>query len=143
MTLFFNFNDFLMCLNILFCVLELLKFSSSGSILINLQSSSSESQLKKIQNAGKNENATTIRLSNENFYKNKLINELYLTERQTKKLIKKIENNMSTDIKLSNFLPKLIKPVISIGKNILAPLGLSAAMSATDTAIQKNVWIWG
>ena len=66
---------------------------------------------------------------------------------------------MSTDIKLSkvqinkiikeggnlgrllmNFLPKLIKPAISIGKNILAPLGLSAAMSATDAAIQKKMY---
>ena len=72
-----------------------------------------------------------------------------------KKIVKKIENNMSTDIKLSktqiyktikeagnlgrlliSFLPKLIKPAISIGKNILAPLGLSAAISATDAAIQ-------
>ena len=62
---------------------------------------------------------------------------------------------MSTDIKLSkvqinkivkegrnlgklsiSFLPKLIKPAILIGKNILAPLGLSAAMLATDAAIQ-------
>ena len=76
-----------------------------------------------------------------------------------KKLINKIENNMSSDIKLSkaqinkiikeggilgrllmNFLPKLIKPAISIGKNILAPLGLSAAMSATDAAIQKKMY---
>ena len=39
-----------------------------------------------------------------------------------------------------NFLPKLIKPVISVGKNILAPLGLSAAMSATDAAIQKKMY---
>ena len=63
---------------------------------------------------------------------------------------------MSTDIKLSkvqinkvikeggnlgrllrNFLPKLIKP--AIGKNILTLLGLSAVMSYTDAAIQKNV----
>ena len=62
---------------------------------------------------------------------------------------------MSTDIKLSkvqinkiikegrnlgklsmSFLPKLIKPTILIGKNILAPLDLSAAMLATDAAIQ-------
>ena len=69
---------------------------------------------------------------------------------------------MSTDIKLSKaqinkliksggalgsillrFLPKLIKPDISLRKNILAPLGLSAAMSATDTAInKKNAWLW-
>ena len=75
------------------------------------------------------------------------------------KLIDKIRNNMSTDVKLSkvqinkiikeggnlgnfliSFLPKLIQPAISIGKNILAPLGLSAAMSATDTAIQKKMY---
>ena len=66
---------------------------------------------------------------------------------------------MSTDIKLSkaqinkiikegrnlgrllmNFLPKLIKPAVSIGKNILAPLGLRATISATDAAIQKKMY---
>ena len=65
---------------------------------------------------------------------------------------------MSTDIKLSKaqinksrkeegalgsilarFLPKLIKPAISLGKNILAPLFLSVATSATDAAISKKV----
>ena len=118
-----------------------------------------DSQLKKLKNAIKNKNGTTIRLGNENFNKNELIHESYLTERQIKKLIGKIENNMSTDIKLSkaqinkiikeggnlgrllmNFLPRLIKPTISIRKNILAPLGLSAAMSATDAAFQKNMY---
>ena len=118
-----------------------------------------ESQLKKLQNAVKNKNATTIRCSNTNCNKNKLIHELYLTERLMKKLINKIENNMSTNIKLSttqinktikeggnlgrllmNFLPKLIQPAISIEKNILASLGLSAAMSATDAAIQKKMY---
>ena len=39
---------------------------------------------------------------------------------------------------LGRLLPKLIKPAISLGKNILAPLGLSAAMSATDAVIQKK-----
>ena len=86
---------------------------------------------------------------------------MYLAEQQLNKLRKTIKNNMSTDIKLRKvqinkiikeggnlgrilmkFLPKLIKPAISIGKNILAPLGLSAAMSTTDVAIEKNVWIW-
>ena len=38
-----------------------------------------------------------------------------------------------------SFLPKLIKPAISLRKNILAPPGLSAAMSATDAAIQKKL----
>ena len=44
---------------------------------------------------------------------------------------------------VARFLPKLIKPVLSLGKNILAPLGLSAAMSATDAAIQKKVHDYG
>ena len=120
--------------------------------LINLQ-------LKKIVDAVKNKNGTTMRLSNKSFNKNQLIHELYLTERQLNKLREKIENSMSTDIKVSkvhinkiikeggnlsrllmSFLPKLIKPAISIGKNILAPLGLRAAMSATDAAIQKKMY---
>ena len=76
------------------------------------------------------------------------------------KLIDKIKNNMSTDIKLSKvqrnkilkeggnlekllmvFLPKVIKPAISLGKNILAPLGLTAAVSVTDAAIQKKCMV--
>ena len=116
-------------------------------------------QLKKIQDAVKNNNGATIRLSNKSFNKNQLLHELYLTEKQMTKRIDKIENNMSTDVKLSKvqinkilkegrnlgkllmgFLPKLIKPAISLGKNILAPLGLSAAMSATDAAIQKKMY---
>ena len=96
-------------------------------------------QLKKIQDAVKNNNGATIRLSNKNFNKDQLIHELYLNEQQLNKLREKIENNMSTDIKLSkvqinkiikeggnlgrllmNFLPKLIKPAISIGKKYIS-----------------------
>ena len=96
-----------------------------------------ESQLKKIQSAVKNNNGTTIRLSNKNFNKNQLSHEIYLKQKQMEKLIDKIENNLSIDIKLSkaqinkvikeggnlgilltSFLPKLIKTAISIGKNI-------------------------
>ena len=83
---------------------------------------------------------------------------MFLTQTQINKLREKVENNMSTDIKLSKgqinklikeggalgsilarFSPKLIKAALSLGKNILAHLGLSAAMSATDAAIQKKV----
>ena len=75
------------------------------------------------------------------------------------KLIDKDKNDMSTDIKLSkvqinkmikeggnldkllmSFLRKLIKSAISLGKNILAPFEVSAAMSATDAAIQKKMY---
>ena len=41
---------------------------------------------------------------------------------------------------LGRLLPKLIRPAISVGKNILAPLGLSAAMSAADAGIQKSIF---
>ena len=84
---------------------------------------------------------------------------MFLTQTQINKLRERVENNMSTDIKLSKsqinklikeggalgsilarFLPKLIKPAISLGKNILALLRLSAAMSATDAAIRKKMY---
>ena len=87
---------------------------------------------------------------------------MFLTQTQLNKLREKVENNMSTDIKLSKaqinklvkergalgsilarFLPKLIKPAISLGKNILAPLELSSAMSATDATIQEKVHGYG
>ena len=41
---------------------------------------------------------------------------------------------------LMRFLPKLIKLAVLLGKNVLASLGLSAAMSATDAAIQKRMY---
>ena len=85
-----------------------------------------------------------------------------LTQTQINKLREKVENNMSTNIKLSKaqinklikegdvlgsilarLLPKLIKPAISLGRNFLAPLGISAAMSATDAAFQKEVHGYG
>ena len=116
-------------------------------------------QLKKIQDAVKNNNGTTMRLRYKNFNKNQFLHELYLTQRLMEKLIGKFKKNMSTDIKLSkvqinkiikeggnldkllmSFLPKLIKPAISLGKKILAPLGLSASMSTTDAAIQKKMY---
>ena len=84
---------------------------------------------------------------------------MFLTQTQVNKRREKFENNMSTDIKLSKaqinklikeggalgsilarFLPKLIKPALSLGKNIFAPLGLSAAMTATDAAVQKKMY---
>ena len=40
-------------------------------------------------------------------------------------------------------MPKLIKPAISLGKNILAPPGLSAVISATDAGIQKKIHGYG
>ena len=63
--------------------------------------------------------------------------DIKLSKAQINKLIK--EGGALGSI-LARFLPKLIKPALSLGKNILASLGLSAAMSATDAAIQKKMY---
>ena len=118
----------------------------------------SNQQIKKLKEAVKSNNGTTLRIGNKNFNKADLLHQLFLTQTQISKIREKVENNMSTDIKLSEaqinkliksggvlgsilarFLPKLIKPALSLGKNILAPLGLSAAMSATD-AFKKEMY---
>ena len=120
----------------------------------------SNQQIKKLKEAVKSNNGTTLRIGNKNFNKADLLHELFLTQTRINKLREKVENNMSTDIKLSKaqinklikegaalgstlawFLPKLIKPANSLGKNILAHLGISAAMSATDAAIQKKFMV--
>ena len=81
------------------------------------------------------------------FNGNNLPHELLLTTRQTTKLKNAFENNMSTDIKLSrNQISKivqssqflgallrklagpLIKVAVPLAKNILAPLGITAAV---------------
>ena len=83
---------------------------------------------------------------------------MLLTTRQNTKLRHAINNNLATDIKLSKtqikkliqsggFLGKLLsklagplmKVAMSLAKNVLAPLGLTAAMSAIDGSIQKKI----
>ena len=84
---------------------------------------------------------------------------MLLTTRQNTKLRNAINNNLATDIKLSKaqikkliqsggFLGKLLsklaaplmKVALPLAKNVLAPLGLTAAMSAIDgSIIQKEI----
>ena len=92
------------------------------------------------------------------FDKNNLPHELLLTTRQKTKLRNAFNNNMSADIKLSKaqiskiiqsggflvvLLSKLAGPLMKVAvplaKNILAPLGITAAASAIDTGIQKKI----
>ena len=84
--------------------------------------------------------------------------ELLLTIRQKTKLINAFNNNLSTDLKLSraqiskiiqsgwflgSLLSKLAGPLIKVAipltKNVLAPLGITAAASEIDTGIQKKI----
>ena len=94
------------------------------------------------------------------FSANNLPRELSLTTRQTTELRNAIENNMSTDIKLSKaqiskiiqsggYLGKFPGPLLKTGlrliknvikplaKSVLTPLGLTAVASAADAGIKK------
>ena len=84
--------------------------------------------------------------------------ELLLTNRQVANICKAFAKNTSTDVKLSktqlseviqsggflgNLLGKLAGPLMKVAmplaKNVLAPLGVSAAMSAIDGSIKKKM----
>ena len=61
----------------------------------------SNSQLNKRRSAVRNKQETTLRMNVKMFNGNNLPHELLLTTRKTTRLKNPIENNMSTDIKLS------------------------------------------
>ena len=61
----------------------------------------SDSQKNKLKSAVKNRTGTTLIMNTRMFGANNLPHELLLTTRQTTKPRNAIENNLSTDIKLS------------------------------------------
>ena len=112
-----------------------------------------DTQLKKLKQLG-----TTLRMILKMVDGNDLPHELLLTTRQKKKVRNVFSNNMSTDLKLSkaqiskiirsggflgSLLSKLAGPLIKVAiplaKNVLAPLGITAAASAIDAGIQKKI----
>ena len=79
-------------------------------------------QLNKLKSAVKNKQGTTLRMNARMFNGNNLPHELFLTQRQITKLRNAIENNMSTDTKLSKAqISKIIQYGGFLGK-ILGPL---------------------
>ena len=119
----------------------------------------SNSQLNKLKSSTKNETDVVLRISS-NMVSNSNDNtnfphELLLTNRQVANIRKAFTNHSSIDIKLSktqlskmiqsggffgNLLGKLAGPLMKVAmplaKNVLAPLELSAAMSAIDGSIK-------
>ena len=104
-------------------------------------------QLNKLKKAVKSDDGATLRLGIKNFNKDELPHKLLLTTRQNTKLRNALKNNLETDIKLSRaqikkliqsggfwgkLLSKLAGPLMKVAlplaKNVLAPLGLTAAM---------------
>ena len=115
-------------------------------------------QLNKFKKSVKSNEGVTLRLGIRNFNKDEHPHELLLTTTQNTKLRNAYNNNSATDIKFSEaqikkliqsggFLGKLLtklasplmKVAMPLAKNVLAPLGLTAAMSAIDGSIQKKI----
>ena len=128
----------------------------------------SNSQLNKLNQAIKNETDVILRLSS-NMIGNSddesnFLHKLLLTIRQVENLRKAFANHTSTVIKLSKtplskmiqlggFLGRLLGPYLKTGvsvmksviqplaKNVLIPLGLTAAASAADAGIHKKILV--
>ena len=120
------------------------------------------SQVNKLKSSIKNETDVVLRISS-NMVSNSNDNtnvphELLLTNRQVANIRKAFANHSSINIKLSktqlskiiqaggflgNLLGKLAGPLMKVAmplpKNVLAPLGLSVAMSAIDGSIKKKM----
>ena len=135
-----------------------IKMTQYNSLNVKL----SNSQLNKLKSSTKNEADVVLRISS-NMVSNSNDNtnfphELLLTNRQVANIRKAFANHSSTDIKLSktqlskmiqsggflgNLLGKLAGPLmklaVPLAKNVLAPLGISAAMSAIDGSIKKKM----
>ena len=118
----------------------------------------SDKQPKKLKTAVKNKTRTTLIMSLKIFNEKGLPHELLLTTRQKTKLRNALNNNISTDLKLyrayiskiiqsggflgsllSKLAGPLMKVAIPLAKNVLAPLGITAATSAIDAGIQKKI----
>ena len=119
-----------------------------------------DTELRKLKTAVKNKTGTTLRIRLKMFKGNDMPHELLLTTRQKTKLRNAFDNNMWTDWKLSKAqISKIIQPggflgsllsklagplmkvVIPLAKNVLAPLGITAAASAIDAGIQKKYMV--
>ena len=98
----------------------------------------SNSQLNKLKSAIKNETDVVLRISsgmagnsndNTNFPHKLLL--------QVANIRKAFANNLSTDVKFSKtqLAGPLMKVAMPLAKNVLAPLGLTAAMSEIDRSI--------
>ena len=117
----------------------------------------SNTQLKKLKDAVKDNTGMTLRINLKMLDGNDLPHELLLTTRQKTKIRNAFNNNTSTDIKLSkaqinkiiqsggflgSLLSKLVGPLmklaVPLAKNVLAPLRITAVALALDTGIKKK-----
>ena len=127
----------------------------------------SNSKLNKLKSRIKNGTEVTLKISSnvaDDFNDgNNFLHKLLLTNTQVSKLRKAFANNSSANIKLSKtqlhkigqsgrFLGRLLGPLLKtrlslignvlkpLAESVLIPLGLTAAASATDAGIHKNMF---
>ena len=97
----------------------------------------SNRQLNKLKTAVKNNEGATSRIGAKMFNSNYLLHELFLGTRQTTKLRNAIENNMSTDIKLSK---AQTSKIIQTGGSLVALLGkLAGQLIKVAAPLAKNI----
>ena len=130
----------------------------------------SKSQLNKLKSWRKIGTEVILKISSnvvgQSNDENKFLDKLLLNNTQVSKLPKAFANNSSTNIKLSkiklhkigqpgrflgrflgpllkNWLPLLKNVLKTLAKIVLIPLGLTAAASATDAAINNKMFGYG
>ena len=140
-----------MCLINLLCFDKMTPYDSVNVKLCN-------SQLNKLKSATKNETEMMVRLPSDMIGNSNdeasFPHKLFLADRIVANLHKTFANNFSGNIKLSKtdpsktiqsgrFLGRLLGPLMKVGlslvKNVLPPLGLTAAASAADAGIDKTI----
>ena len=89
-------------------------------------------QLNKLKKAVKSNEGATLRLGIKNFNKD----DIKISKAQIKKLI---QSGGFLGKLLSKLVGPLMKVALPLAKNVLAPLGLAAAMSAIGGSIQKEI----
>ena len=122
---------------------------------VNVKLTETDMQLKKLKTVVKNKTGVTLKMSLKMLDGNDLLHEILLTTRQKAKLRNEFNNNMSTDLKFSkpqiskiiqtggflwSLLSTLAGPLMKVVKNLLAPLGITAAVLAIDAGIQKKIY---
>ena len=99
----------------------------------------SNTQLKKLKDAVKDNTGTTLRISSKMFHGNDLTHELLLTTRQKTKLRNAFNNNTSADIKLSK--EQINKIILIQSRGFLGSLlsKLAGPLMKLAVPLAKNV----
>ena len=121
----------------------------------------SDSQLKKLKSAVKNQTGVTLRITMDMFKGNNLPHELLLTTKQKAKLKNAFENNMPTDIKsskthiskiipfrgflgtpLSKIADRLMKVAVLLAKTFSSIVSSNSNISNRCRNSKENRWFW-